>query len=73
MQVNNKLSISMTRYRLHLPPRRHNALLKPQDRIASRSGLSARKISPIRKDCNSKVSANKHNKSTPNMIPTNPR
>ncbi len=73
MQVNNKLSTSMTRYRLHFPPRRHNALLKHQDRIAYRSGLSARKTSPIRKDCNNKVNENRHNKSTPSTIPPNPR
>ena len=44
-----------------------------EDRNAFRNGLSARKSSPIKKDCNNKVNANKHNKNTPSMIPTNPR
>ncbi len=63
----------MTRSRLYSPLRRPNALLKHQDRTAFRSGPSARKTSPIKKDCNNKVNANKHNKNTPSMIPTNPR
>ncbi len=71
--MNNTLSTSMTLYRLHLPPRRSNELLKHQDRIAFSSGLSARKTSPIRKDCNNNVSENKHNKSTPSTIPPNLR
>jgi hypothetical protein len=72
-QVNNKLSTSMTRYRLHLPRRRPNALWKHPDRTAFRNGLSARKTSPNKKDCNNKVNENKHNKSTPSTIPLNLR
>ncbi len=70
---NNKLSTSMTRSRLYSPLRRPNALLKHQDRTAFRSGLNAQKTSPIRNDCNNKVSENKHNKNTPSKKPTNPR